>query len=349
MLTETELISRLGERGGIGPLKILGLESRVRASTNSRTQADLVLDLGWGDARNRFVVEVISLATPKMLELAIVQARRIQDSYPGCLPMIATPYLGPKSIKRLIEESMSGVDLAGNYVVIVPGVWFVTNSSEPNPFPANQPIKGIYEGTSSLVGRVLLSRPDYPRATDVKEEIERRGGTITKGTVSKVLTALEEDLIISRTPSIKLLRPEDLLHKLAENYRPPVRKARLAGRVPALRDFLRGMKSGADDDGINVIGRDEALYAVSPKTDGAVKLYISRVSPILDGLGFMPDERFPDVDISVIESQVPYFDPVEREQFPWCSRLQIYLELARGDAREQVIANEIKRDILMKL
>jgi hypothetical protein len=309
----------------------------------------MILDLEWGAVRNQFVVEAKSPLTPRLLELAIAQLRRIQERYPDRLPMVAAPYLSADAIRQLTRENISGVDLAGNYVIIVPGSWFVVNTGQPNSFPANQPIKEIYSGTSSLVGRVLLSRPEYPQAKDVTEEIARRGGRITKGTVSKVLSALEDDLIISRTPAIKLLQPEELLRKLALNYRRPKPEHRILGRVQSLQEFLQALKTAAKAEGIDVIGRDESLYVVSPTSDRTKKIYISKNSHSIDDIGLTKDDRFPNVEISIIRGQAPYFDPVEHDGFPWCSPLQIYLELVTGDAREQTLANEIGRSILARI
>jgi hypothetical protein len=70
--------------------------------------------------------------------------------------MVMAPCLGPDALDRLLERSVSGIEFSGNGVIRVPGEWLVLRTGSGNRYPDNKPIRAVYWGTSSLVGRALL-------------------------------------------------------------------------------------------------------------------------------------------------------------------------------------------------
>ena len=177
---ESEVVRRL--RSGdltFEPFRVAALISRERGPV----RPDYVLELEWGDRRRRFAVEYKRLSTPKQLEEAIQQAKR--NAVGDLLPMVMVPYLRSSALARLVETETSGIDLSGNGFVTVPGEWFVYKTGERNKYPARAPIKAVYAGKSSLVGRVFLLCAQFESVTQVRDEIERRGVVLSLGTVSK--------------------------------------------------------------------------------------------------------------------------------------------------------------------
>jgi hypothetical protein len=230
MLTEDDARRILYRKGlDLGPLRASIVDDEAELTSGKRV--DLVIELAWERQTRRFAVEYKRGSTPKMIDAAILQARRAVEGEPSLLPMVMAPYLGKDSRERLLQEKISGVDLSGNAVIVVPGRWLIVLSGKPNRFPSSAPIKAIYSGTSSLVGRVLFSRPSFDLVTEVREEILARGGDVSLGTVSKVLKALGEDLIIMRRPGVKLVRPDRLLDRLRENYTAPKIRRREPGQL----------------------------------------------------------------------------------------------------------------------
>ena len=98
--------------------------------------------------------------------------------------------------------------------------------------------------------------------------------------------------------------------------------------------------------GARVIGRDESLYVAESRTDRLVTLYATDTTGLLDGTGVMVDHRFPTIELLEIREREVYFDPTETNGFPWCSQLQIYLELSKGGKREQDIASAMREHII---
>ena len=228
MLTESEILSRLTEKPDFPPLR--GTIEEFNPSlflTGGKKSADLVLLLEWENKRRKFVVEFKGQSAPSYLASAIEQVRAYSAARPELLPLVIVPYLGPRSLERIIAAGVSGMDLCGNGVINVPGEWFVFRTGEKNRFPSSLPIKNIYRGASSIVARVFLLRPNYKSVGDVRDEVLKRKADVSLSTVSKVLKALQEDLIISRNDEIRLLQPERLLEQLESNYRRPRTKPRL--------------------------------------------------------------------------------------------------------------------------
>jgi len=64
--------------------------------------ADLVLALEWENQRRKFVVEFKGQSAPSYLAGAIEQVRAYTAARPDLLPLVIVPYLGPKSLERLI-------------------------------------------------------------------------------------------------------------------------------------------------------------------------------------------------------------------------------------------------------
>jgi hypothetical protein len=342
MLTEREGVEIATADG----LHLPPLRVQVRKVHQGGRTSSTRLEVGaeWNGREHRFTAEYVSVATPGRLRTAI---ERIRHGQPRDLPMLVAPYLSPDALAMLENAKVSGIDLCGNGVVTADGEWLVMRTGNPNRFPSSAPIRAIYRGTSSLVGRVFLSRPEYPGIGEIRSEIQRRGGEISPSTVSKVVKGLEEDLVITRGATLSLAQPERLLDQLARNYRPVEPTVRLRGKVaespPALYQRLR---SNAESGAIRIAGRDERRYVLSPVADEVLTVYTTSIGRALDGLHFSSDDRFPNLELVEIHDQRPFFDVREEDGFVWCAPLQVYLELANGGKREREVAEQLRPDLL---
>lgn len=306
---------------------------------------DFVLAAEWEGREHLFIVEYKRSSTPKALEAAIQQARRYAEAGPYS-PMVIMPYLSTRALDRLAEERVSGIDLSGNGLVIVPGEWFVRSTGAKNRFPAGTPIKNVYRGASSLVARVFFARPAFSSVREILDEIQRRGGEITLPTVSKALKGLEEDLLVGRGTTIRLLQPERLLDLLIQNYRNPVvtrkRRIRVSDRWRSLRQFAQN----AREYGVSVAGDLPSRYVIMPESEDTVRVYTSSIEEITQGVDFEETSRFPNMELIETEDQAVYFDPSKEEGFLWISPLQTYLMLATGGKREQEAATQLRSDLI---
>lgn len=346
MLTESEILSRIAEKPEFPPLKATIEEFNPTLFLNGgEKSADLVLTLAWENQRRKFVVEFKGQSAPSYLAGAIEQVRTYSAARPDLLPLVIVPYLGPKALERLIAAGVSGLDLCGNGVVNVPGEWFVFRTGEKNRFPTSLPIKNVYRGTSSIVARVFLSRPNYKSVNKVRDEILKRKGDVSLSTVSKVLKALEEDLIVARNDEIRLLQPERLLDQLRDNYRRPETKRR-QGKVKDIQNLIAQAAEVAEKSKILIAGRTQIPYVILPSSNNMLSLYVSSAAPFQREFGFEETSRFPDVEFLETDDPTVYFDRRTIGPIPCISPLQAYLELSKGGKREQESAEPLRGDIL---
>jgi len=168
------------------------------------------------------MVEAEAVATPKIMLQAAQQImaylRRKDDK--TTVPVVIVPYMRAEQAKILQREGVSWIDLCGNMVIRVGNQVYIERTGKENQFPDTVPIKKIFEGTSSLVGRALLLKKEPFRSLgEVVDFVIERGGNITLSTVSKVMSSLEEELLVTKTEAgISVTDRGKLLEKLVEGY-----------------------------------------------------------------------------------------------------------------------------------
>jgi hypothetical protein len=257
-------------------------------------------------------------------------------------------------LAELEAQSVSGIDLCGNGLVVIPNELLVYRTGGPNVFRSGAEIKNIFRGDSSLVGRSFLVVREYGSVQEVHREIEKRGGRIALSTISKVCKGLEAELVIERTRErgsaarkLRLLQPDKLLDLLAANYVGPVPARTVSGKTKLSPDALGGALARAEGAGARVVRTglgSVGNYAVLAK-EPVEYFYCSDLDTVLRELGgaFEPTERFANVSFTETRDAPVYFD--RRSGF-LASPVQTYLELATGDKRLQETAGQVRRVIL---
>jgi DNA-binding transcriptional ArsR family regulator len=318
----------------------------IRSPDGTGRSRDLLVRVDWRGQQHVFSAEVKGSLTPRKLRHAIHDAGWSGARGPEALRMIIAPYLSAESLAILAESEISGIDLSGNGVVVVPGEWFILRSGEKNQYPASAGIKSIYRGTSSLVARVFLSRPEFARFTDIAEEIRRRGGSISAPTVSKVLPRLEEDLVVERAGQrFRVLDPGRLLGRLVEHDQPRA-AARARGTFSDPADTPATLRARADASRTKLVLRDEHLYVTVPGGDEVMTYYTQSIARVIHGSSFVEEPRFGDVELIETPRQEVFFDAREHRGRLCCAPLQVYLELAGGGKRERELAESMRADLL---
>lgn len=347
--TEEEIITRF-RRGEITfpPLSIGWEKSKAEG-------IDGVVRMSWQKKAFKFAAECKRQSNPKTVEAAAEQARK-QAQAAKLLPLVVVSYLDEEAIAALESRSVSGIDLCGNGVVVVPGEWYVRRTGNPNPFRAEGVIKNVYRKSSSVVARLFLTRPEFDSVQDALDELGRRGGRVTLSTVSKVCKRLEDDVIIERKREgmtrLRLIQPEKLLDRLAANYEPGGVKRRLAGKLCGIErtEFRMQLRTWAEKTGgqVSLTGAcSVGAYAVMA-CDGAEEYYCSDVADVLRALGgrFQPAERFATVCLLETRNEEVYFD---RRDDLTASPVQTLLELTGGDKRDQETVDQVRKVIMSGL
>ena len=353
--TEKEMIEQLRiGRIFLPPLSFRFLESEPKVDENRRL--DALVEASWRGNVAKFAVECKALWTPKAFGDGLNLLRSL--SLPkGYRPMLFLPFLSENQLQELEREGISGIDLCGNGVVIVPGMFAVFRSGGKNRFPSSAPIKNIYRKNSSMVGRVFVLRPVFNAVQDVCSEINQRNMLVNRwdkkpmslSTVSKALKTLEQDLIVERRGEIRLLQPDKLLEKLSESYATPNITERLRLKVPdgseKIQELLLELSQTLDlpivATGTSSVGR----YAVMQRGD-VLSVYSPRLEKLLERLPGNQTDRFPNLELIETEDETVYFDARQEGGFWWASPVQVYLELMAGDKRDRETAEQVKSFLL---
>ena len=334
------------------PLSIRFLEGQPKV-------LDAYVEATWRRSTARFAIECKSISTPKAFRdgLNLLRSTTLPKGY---RPMLVMPFLSEPQLQELEREGISGIDLCGNGVVVVPGMFSVFRSGERNRFSSSAPIKNIYRKNSSMVGRVFLALPGYGTVQEICSEINRRNlllkswdkRPMSLSTVSKSLKALEEDLIVERKDIIRLVQPDKLLEKLSENYAPPKIKERVRLKVPEesgpLRELLRKQSRELSLPLVATGTSSVTQYAVMQRGE-VFSVYCPRLEMVLERLPGSQSDRFPNLELVETEDEPVYFDARKDGDSWWASPVQVYLELMAGDKRDRETAEQVRSFILMNL
>jgi hypothetical protein len=147
-------------------------------------------------------------------------------------------------------------------------------------------------------------------------------------TVSKVLKTLQDDLIVTRKETIRLLQPDKLLEKLRENYDSPIVKERIRLKISEENGEvwkLLSKQSQALDIPLMASGTSSvARYTVMQRGD-LLSVYCLKVEVLLERLSGNQLDRFPNLELLETEDETIYFDARKEESFWWASPVQVYL------------------------
>lgn len=354
VIKEVEMLEQL-RTGQVSllPLSFRMLEYEPQLTENLRL--DALVDVSWNDNSATFALECKALSTPKMFQAGINQLKvaTLSSNY---LPLLFVPFLSEKRLQELEREGVSGVDLCGNCVIIVPGMFSVYRTGGKNRFTSSAAIKNIYRKNTSMVARTFLLQPRFDAVQDIYNEINGRNLLINRwdftamslSTVSKALKTLVEDLIISRDSDIRLLQYDKLLQKLADNYEPPIIKRRALLKFPGAAEDVTGYFRNDTTEawmpfvatGLSSVGR----YAVMQRGE-IVSIYCPSLDELREELFEFEDDRFPNIELLETTDETVYFDGRQEEMLFWASPVQVFLELMAGDKRDRETAEQVKEYI----
>jgi hypothetical protein len=319
-------------------------------------QTVLSLEINWGDKHYTFAGEVRRYSSDRAVTQAASQVRSFALAQ-GILPLVIVPWLSDEQLLFLEKLGVSGIDLCGNGIIVAPGELLFFRSGQPNKFPTSRLIRRVYEGTTSLVARVFLLKPEYQSVSEILEEITTRGGAITLPTVSKALKQLEEDVVIEKSKKqIRLLQPEKLLDQLKTNYAPPKPQGFLRCKLTISKNKSVGsvLRAAANKANVKLVlsGESSVNYYATMAREPIDTFYCTEFTTLnLEELGATMDvfSRFPNVELKKTDSEVIYFDWRNQDGYYIASPIQTYLELATSEKRAQETAEQIREKILSDL
>jgi hypothetical protein len=129
-------------------------------------EPDVLVQTSWQGRTYAFVGEVKRYGSDKSVSEAAEQARKYAERL-QVNPLVIVPWLSNEQLLSLEQRNISGVDLCGNGIVLVPGELLVFRTGLPNKFPTSSLMRRVYERTSSLVdspfccGRNITLSPKF--------------------------------------------------------------------------------------------------------------------------------------------------------------------------------------------
>lgn len=332
---ENQLATLLADDDWLAPLQ-------VRAKALPRGSFDAEWDISWRDRHTTVLVQVKSRSAPSVLADTLQRVAGVDPELPM---LLVVPYI-TDDVARLAERAgVSVADLCGNYVIETPELVAIRRD-RANVFPDSRPIRNVYAGTSSLVPRLLL-REDrtWSTVTKVHRAIGELGGSISISTVSKVLSALAEDLMIDKRKGIRVLQPDRLLEKLRSNYVSP--KAEREYTLRLSESTMSGLTEALERE----FG-SEFVWTGESSASRYVGVPEERVPRFYLGSSLVPEEipqewhedRFFDCILLECSDPLPFFDARDG----WASDIQTCLALSQLDKRERQTADEIARSIVAR-
>lgn len=319
------------------PLEVTSYTPEPHLSQSSY-RPDAWITLRWQGKDVSFAAEVKSRTAPKLVQQAIWQLKNYVSNDRDRLLIL--PYLSKSVAEMCTDERLSCIDLNGNYLIQTKDLLAI-RLDRPNAFKDSQPIKKIFSGNSSIVGRFLLrEKKPFSSVNAFYQGITNLGGQLSLSTISKVLKGLEEELIIEKSSDrIALLQPDKLLDLLRTEYRPPkILETQTLKVPPPIISFLRN----------STMNRKWALTGESSAERYGMTTPSTVLSAYVTDLRAWPqfeETRFYNLELKKTVDSFVYFD-IANDSERWASKLQCYLELSRLDKREKEISESIKKDIL---
>lgn len=356
-LTEKDIIQYLQkEPDRYAPLLIKSLSLEVSLPQGYRV--DAVIEFSIENSLSfEAVTEVLSVATPQNV---LRGARQLLDclnkeNNPDRVPLIVAPYIGARQAKILAEKGISWLDLSGNMIIRGLSGSYIERTGKPNLYRDTSPIKKIFQGTSSLVSRALLLKPEgFLSLSEIVDFINNNNANITLSTVSKVLKILEQELLITKDEKgMFVTDPEKLLDKLTEGYKNSTeRRSRKSYRFD-----IEGFDELTSD--LLYEGKDFVacgFYAAQIKGLAVTELKTIFVKDV-EQFKRMADEKYISVisntefgNFIVTETKNPgiWFNASFEKNASVVDDIELYIEMMLETPRGPKIAEQLKKRILEK-
>jgi hypothetical protein len=330
------------------------------SSTANKIRADAIIEFSMGDVSSfKALIEIKTVANPKTILQAckVLRDELNRINMPDLVPIVIAPYIGSSQARILADEGISWMDLSGNMRIQIPDRLYIERIGKPNKFPDTAPIKNIFQGTSSLVSRALLLKPDGFSSLDkIVDYINSRNANITLSTVSKVLKSLEQELLVDKSKSLIRARdPEKLLDRLTEGYISSTeRKIRKTYKFAA--DNITNLFFNFFEQQVDYVAC--GFYAAKLKglaVTNEITIFVKDIEQVrkasersLYKVEFAPDTEFGNLTIAETNDPGVWFNVSKQINNAVVDDIELYLEMMTATPRGPEIAKQIKQRILKR-
>ncbi|WP_160149404.1 hypothetical protein [Roseiconus lacunae] len=322
------------------------------SSFGSDRAIDAVLEVAFNGAADteRFNVECKTRSTKedfrKATQQATENAKRLR-----CHPLIFLPYLSPDRLAELESMAVSGIDLCGNGIVYVPNRICVVRTGQPNLYPDSRLVANPFRGRSGLVARILIEKPHWETLSELTDAIAKHAQLkgLSLSQVSKTVSAYAEELLVLKDGNtIRLADPIRMLDQLGKNWRsnPSARSHYYRSSKGPLR---LSELSNSTKLAWALTGESSATRYCTIAQGGPMKVAVSDMKLAESLLSLTPESVPSFADIVLIETQddAAFFaNEQDDDEVRYASRIQTWIELNAGDARQRETAKDLHQSII---
>jgi len=328
------------------------------------TEADGIIRADWKDKTATYVYEYKSYSTPNSVRMAIDRLRSIELPS-GRLPLVIVPYLNPSQLEMLDDIGISGIDLCGNGLLLS-SEYRIWRSGYPNVYKDSRPIRNPFAGDSSVFARCFLLQREFASLSELRmfamrkasvvdtesgqqavgDGFEALQGTYSLGTASKVVTTLEEELVVRKDGQAIILQDvRRLLFLLRQRQSPQMRKT-LDGKTSLTTEEIwsRLAELRRDSDGHRAVATGMASAGYHKVLSGIdnLSLYVDNLQAAQGVLEVRPGKAFANITLIEDTKNAVYFDARREGVAVWASPIQTWLELTAAGPREREAALELE-------
>lgn len=346
---ERQVLDFLRQSTEYPPLTIRLLDKRPSHLSDVGPVA--LLEARWNDRIETFLLEVKAKSQPAFIANAITQLKGL-EAVSGIPAILTVPYLSPRAMDQLAENGLSGLDLSGNCVIQgrTLSVW---RAGYPNRFRESRPIQNPYRGDSSIFARCFLLRPSFASLSDLHEFAlskawsREEDSSLRLSTASKVVQALVDEQILAKgAGAINLIDRRRLLRNLETRYRRPESRTIVGKSDLPLDEIWSRLTSLSKKSKCRNIatGLSSAEHYGILFGDHRLTLYVDDLELVARELEVAPGRAFANIELIEETKGLVYFDAATSGDQKWASKIQTWIELAQGSAREQEAAETLESE-----
>lgn len=219
-------------RACLAEVPFLRIEGAVKDRSTPQGQRDLVIKVRSAGGTRQLVVESKASGEPRLAREAIATMRRYSKGQPKSYPVLAAPYISPRTADLCREEEVGYVDLSGNCRLCFDEV-YIERQGQTNKFAQKRDLRKLYSPKASRVLRVLLNAPRKPWAVSALA----REAEVSIGLAWKVKELLADREWIDDDSKMVLLSHPDKLTTIRRRVSP--RRVLLTRPEDLLADWAR--------------------------------------------------------------------------------------------------------------
>jgi hypothetical protein len=356
-ITEIELLQWL--QSGSAMLSPAALQvMNTQPILPQRTRADGIIQAEWQGKQALYVFECKATNSPSVLEMATSNAK-FAAAETNLLPLIVVPYLREDDLRRLETREASGVDMCGNGILIAPDfrIW---RSGAPNRFKDTRPIRNPYRGDSSIFARCFLLRQEFESLKELQTFARQRtfgnnrreDMALSLATASKVVTTLEEELVVSKQGNAIRLTDARRLMDLLRRGSYELEREHLTGKTQLTTEDVWSRIAKANENGeLRAVATgitSSSRYRLLSGVD-MLSIYVDDLIAASELLEIRPGRAFANIELLVERKNVVYFDARRDGDIVWASPIQTWLELAKAGPRERDAATTLEQQLISGL